>query len=229
MSNQYQAVAAVLQSAITSINAILTTPEDEMHRIRVTNGLQREIEQLLLLTGSGDLTTGQATVLGPATTIGGKPIAKQRRFTEADLTPSDDKVFQLKQDIENALVYFAPEASAEGILANVPDLVIRGVAKRAGLKVSKDEPKELTVEFVEKVKKALVDNGITGVVNDNDDDEKETPVKFEGLLQNVLKAGEGGISEVHEMSREDFNFPSEQKSEEPKQDPKPDPKKKAGK
>lgn len=161
MSKQYKAVAAVLAQAITSINAILTSSEDEMHRIRVTNNLQREADQLLLLTGTGDLSTGQTAVLGPATTIGGKPIGKQRRFTEADLVPSDDKVYNLKQRVEDAVQYFGPEASAEGILANIPDLVIRGVAKKAGLKVTKDEPKELTAEFVGEIQAALAtQNGL---------------------------------------------------------------------
>lgn len=161
MSNQYQAVAAILQNTITSINAILTSPDDEMHRIRIENRLRLEADQLLLLTGSGDLATGQPAVLGPATTIGGKPIGKVRKFTEADMIPSDDKVHQLKEAIEEALEYFGPDASAEGILARIPELIIRGVAKKAGLKVTKDEPKELTVEFIGEIQAALAaQNGL---------------------------------------------------------------------
>jgi hypothetical protein len=157
MSNQYKAVAAILTSTITTISQLLNSSEDEMHKLRISNRLKQEADQLLLLTGSGDLQTGQPAVLGPATTIGGKPIGKVRKFTEADMIPSDDKVHQLKEAIEDALEYFGPEANAAGILANIPELVIRGVAKKAGLKVTKDEPKELTVEFIEQIKTALAD------------------------------------------------------------------------
>jgi hypothetical protein len=155
MSQQYKAVAALLKNTIGAINELLSSPDDELHKLSVTNDLQRTHDKLLLLTGTGDLEAGQTTVLGPAKTIGGVPIAKQRRFTEADLVPADDKVFKLKQDIEEALIYFGPEANAAGILANIPELIIRGVAKRAGLQVTKDDPAEITVEFIESIKTAV--------------------------------------------------------------------------
>jgi hypothetical protein len=241
MSQQYKAVAAILKNTIASINELLNDPQDELHKLSITNDLQRTHDKLLLLTGTGDLESGKSTVLGPAKTIGGVAISKQRRFTEADLVPSDDKVFKLKQDIDAALVYFNPNASAEGILTNMPDLIIRGVAKKAGLKVSKDEPKELTVEFIEEVKQALEDAGLT--------QRKEpapalTKEELSDLEQRIKEATEGSqgemvapvasvnLNEVKEVVMETIPpIPvAEPETIDPsKQETKPDPKKKAGK
>jgi hypothetical protein len=239
MSNQYKAVAAVLQNAITTINAILTSPEDEMHRIRVTNRLQQESDQLLLLTGAGDLSTGETTVLGPATTIGGKKIGKVRKFTESDLVPSDDKVHQLKEAIDDALEYFGPDASSEGILARIPELIIRGVAKKAGLKVTKDEPQEVTVDFIEEVKVALFAAGLTQRMAPIETGEKVTTEDVEKLAAAITAPvtdnQEVGITTsetkppVDEVETPAVEQP---KPDEPKQDLKPketDTKKKTGK
>jgi hypothetical protein len=250
-NSQYKAVAAILTSAITSINSILTSAEDEMHKIRISNRLQQEADQLLLLTGSGDLATGKGAVLGPATTIGGKPISKQRRFTADDMIPADDKVNKLKKDVEAAVGYFGPNANAEGILANIPELIIRGVAKKVGLPYKKDEVETITVEFIEKIKEALAAAGIKGEPNDDDDEEEDDELNAAG--NQPLIAGQGGVSEVRIISTNDVGGPmgegkvesekqeapvnelqsapvvEEPKAEEPKQEPKPEPKKKTGK
>jgi hypothetical protein len=161
MSQQYKAAAKVIEGAIASINAILVGPEDEMHRLKLSQSLQREADYLLLVTGAGDLNENKdAVILGPATTIGGRPISKLPRITERDLKPSDDAVLNLKEAVENAVVYFGPDSDSAGILANIPDLVIRGVAKKAGLKVTKEQPKELTVEFIDEIKAALLAKGL---------------------------------------------------------------------
>jgi hypothetical protein len=224
MSHQYKAVAAIIKNSIASINEILGAPEDELHRISVTNDLQRTHDKLLLLTGTGDLEGQQSAILGPAKTIGGKPIAKLRKFTEADMIPSDDKVFQLKQEVEAAIFYFDPESNAEGILANIPDLIIRGVAKKAGMRVTKDEPKELTVEFIEQVKAAVallpkehVD--LDADININD----EAPAEPQLPAMAAVPAEE---DEVKAPADTVIPSPDEQKLQ---SDLKPDTKKKAGK
>ncbi len=246
MSHQYKAVAAVLKSTITSINEILKDPADEMHRIRITGDLQRQHDQLLLLTGAGDLETGQSAVLGPAKTIGGKPIAKQRRFTADDMIPADDKVNNLRKQVDAAVGYFGPDASAEGILANIPELLIRGVAKKAGLQVTKDEPKDITVEFIEKIKEALAAAGIKGEHTDDDDDEDKDDAADSNLsamagatlkedlnkgLEEAIMGGDP-MAPVGDgmMATKQAETPKEQpKAEEPKQETKSDPKKKTGK
>lgn len=215
MSQQYKAVAAILQQAITSVNAILNSPDDELHRLSVTNDLERSHNKLLLLTGTGDLEAQQSVVLGPAKTIGGQPIKKLRTFTEADLVPSDDKVFKLKQDIEDALVYFGEDLNNGSILANIPDMIIRGVAKRAGLKVTKDQPKELTLEFIDDVKAALRDAGLiqrrepAPALTEEELQalaKKHTPLfltdKPEGTIE-APETGSGGVSEIHILNTDD--------------------------
>lgn len=234
MSQQYKAVAALIKNTIAGINELLSDPNDELHRLSVTGDLQRSHDRLLLLTGTGDLETGKSAILGPAKTIGGVPIAKQRKFTEADLVPSDDKVFKLKQDIEDALASFAPEASAEGILANIPELIIRGVAKKAGLKVTKDEPAEITVEFIEQAKEALLVAGLTSKENSGPvtvvegDSEPSTEKSFDEVISEQMqpiKADEDSNATAGSL----FNETIVPAAEEPKQETKPDTKKKAGK
>jgi hypothetical protein len=195
MSNQYQAAAEVLKGAIAALNAILTKPEDEMHRIKITQTLQREADYLVLVTGAGDVTENKGSVLGPATTIGGKAIAKLPRITERELRPSDDKVLDLKEQVESALVYFGPDADSAGILANLPDIVIRGVAKKAGLQVTKQKPEILTVEFVDQIK--------TAVAAQNEKIEL-TEEEKEYLGNPLMKVGVGGIKEAHNIPAEDI-------------------------
>lgn len=189
--SKFQAAAQILQAAKAQIKALLTGPDEELHRLRLEQTLQRESDYILMVTGTGDVQGVETPTLGPATTIGGKPISKIRKLQESDLLPSDDAVLNLKQQVESALVYFGPESNSAGILANIPDLVIRGVAKKAGLKVTKDEPKELTVEFIDEIKAALHARS-------------ETPVNP------LLEVGKGGISEVVEVPIVDISLTNEQ-------------------
>lgn len=209
MSNQYQAAAEVLKGAIAALNAILTKPEDEMHRIKLTQSLQREADYLLLVTGAGDVTENLGTVLGNATTIGGKPIAKLSRITERDLRPSDDKVLDLKDQVESALVYFGPHSDSAGILANIPDIVIRGVAKKVGLQVTKQKPEILTVEFINQIKTALEEKELVPYLNLEEKREllkSKDPLNDDaGKIQPVI--GEGGIGEVHTIPAENIGAP----------------------
>lgn len=208
MSQQYKAAAEVIKGAIVTLNAILVGPEDEMHRLKLSQSLQHEADYLLLVTGAGDLTENKdAVVLGPATTIGGRPIAKLPRITERDLKPSDDAVLNLKEQVESALVYFGPDSDAAGILANIPDLVVRGVAKKAGLKVTKDQPKELTVEFIDEIKAALLAKGLVPSIRAEDKDLQEKYLSEKSL---PLVVGQGGLSEAHIVTSEDLTTTEEQ-------------------
>jgi hypothetical protein len=251
MSQQYKAVAEILKGAMASINVILVGSEDEMHRVKLTQTLQREADYILLVTGAGDITDNAGPVLGPATTIGGKPISKLPRITERDLRPSDDAVLSLKEQVEDALHYFSPGGSSAGILANMPDLVVRGVAKKAGLKVTKDQPKELTVEFIDEIKAALLEKGLTKHAEPagplTEEDISLVAEKIEEATEEVNKKkaqteevatdeeaaefGKNAAKDLYDMIKDVKPGQTDQpKIEEPKsEESKPDPKKKAGK
>lgn len=154
--NKYQQVAAILRKAAADAGLILVGPGDELHQIQIKNTLEREASRILLITGSGDLHASEIPVLGPAKTIGGEPIKKLRKFTEADMVPSDDKLFQLKQEVNSAIEYFRVEGrTPESLIAQIPDLVIRGVAKKVGMTVTKDDPKVLSPEFVAEIQEKV--------------------------------------------------------------------------
>jgi len=148
-------VAEILKEASDDIGIILKNPEDELHKLKLQQGLKRMADQIILITGSGDLENTAPVTLGPAKTIGGRSIEQIPKFTEADLAPSDDKVLQLKKDVESAYNDFA-SISAEEILAGYTDLVIRGVAKKLGMKVTKDNPASISIDFINEIKSKLV-------------------------------------------------------------------------
>lgn len=233
MSKHYQAAAEIIKGAIASINAILTDPEDEMHRLKLSQSLQREADYLLLVTGAGDVADNTGTVLGPATTIGGKPISKIPKITQRDLRPSDDKVLQLQEDVESALVYFGPDSDSGGILANIPDLIIRGVARKAGLQVTKQKPEILTVEFIDQIKEAVakLPKRIETNVTLTDEDVERLA---EAITRPVSPAD---VATTDDLEAHEFAADSTQElidmvkaiDSEPKQEAKPDTKKKTGK
>lgn len=122
-----------------------------MHRMRIATNLRRDADYIKLITGSGDIDAPAPTMLPPAKTFGGKPLRQLRTFTEDDLIASDDKVHQLRKQVEAAEKLFIEEQDPAALIASLTDVVIRGVAKKAGLPFSlKDVPK-VTPEFVAEI------------------------------------------------------------------------------
>lgn len=170
--SKYQVAAAILLDAYKQIEIVLNSPEDELHLIRLQQLLRRNADYLLLVTGAGDMTTPETVRLGPATTIGGKDIRKLRTFTEADIKASDDKVFQLKQRVQEALPDFY-DLDAESLLAITDDVVIRGIAKKLGMKAGKNDVPVVTVDFINSIKEKLPPKerlGEAGQEDEEDDD-----------------------------------------------------------
>jgi len=153
MSDKYKQVLTVLQSAKAEINAILTDPDDELHRIRLTNNLQKDHDNLALLTKSGDLVGEPVQGLKPAKKIGGKLIGMHKK-AKVDLKPSEEKVNVLKAKVETAFEAF-PNTPAKEILKTYDDLVIRGVAKKVQMKVTADDPAKITIPFINDIKKEI--------------------------------------------------------------------------
>lgn len=146
--SKYLKVAEVLIRLKELISEELIAPEDEMHKLRLMGVLQREADFIKLITQSGDIDTGTTANLGPATSIGGVPISKVKKFTEEDLIPSDDKVHQLKKKVEKAWNDI-PGMDPASVLAAYEDIVIRGVAKKAGMFVNKDQLPVISVQDIE--------------------------------------------------------------------------------
>lgn len=149
--SRFSNVVAMLTEAKRLIGTMLDKQEDEAFRMRLQTNIQRDIDYLNLLTGTGDLTPVEKVSLPPATTIGGQPINKPRKVTRDDLEPEERKVVTLREKIETLYPQFL-NIETKDLLLNYDELVIRGVAKKAKMKVTKDEPAELTLDFIEEIK-----------------------------------------------------------------------------
>lgn len=154
MSKHQQAIDLLLKTK-DGVKSILSDPIDQNHALRIDSDLQKIINTLSLTTGHGGFVTEKASTPGPATTFMGEKLEKQTVTPPEAIKPTPDQVNQLKDQIEVAFKSF-PDTDSEQILSTVDEVVIRGVAKKAGVKgISKDNPKEITVVFIDEVKETI--------------------------------------------------------------------------
>lgn len=153
MSKHKQAIDILLK-AKADVKALLTDPTDQHHALRIDSDLQKTINMLSLTTGNGGFTTESAKSHGPATTLFGEVIEKETATDARAVKPSQKDVADLKGKVEDAYKAF-PKMETKDILSDIEDLVIRGVAKKVGMKVSADNPKEITSDFIDQVKDVI--------------------------------------------------------------------------
>lgn len=153
----FRNVVEILQECKDHINLEMADmPDSEHHRLKLQADLNRNIEYINLLTGIGDTRPDEKVIVGPATTMGGQPIKRPpAKITSEDLEPEPRKVVELKARVEALWHTFVTRDSKE-ILKEVDDTTIRGVAKKAKMKVTKDDPEVITLQFVEEVKDAIL-------------------------------------------------------------------------
>lgn len=185
MANKYQQVADLLRESAKEVKVILADSQDEMHSIKITNDLERLASYIVLITGSGDTSATEIPVLGPAKTIGGVPIKKVRRFTADELVPSDDKKHELKQAVESAIFYFKIDRTPESLIAQIPDLVIRGLAKKVGMPWSAKDIKVVSPEYVAEIQEKVKEQ-----FADDDDEDDEDDLNFDASLEKETLGGD---------------------------------------
>lgn len=150
----YQQVIDILTDAKNQISQVLTTKNDEHHRLKLESDLQRNITYISLLTNTQDTQQKIAPETGPATTIAGKPIVVNKKVKVEDLEPHQERLEVLRRKIENAYPRFL-KMETQFIKNEFEENVIRGVAKKAKMKVTKEEPAEITLAFVEEIKENI--------------------------------------------------------------------------
>lgn len=148
---KFSAVIGILSDARDKISKLLSAHEDDNFRIAITHRLQMDIDKLALLHGiSVDDTPVKP--MGAATTIAGKPIEHVKKVSLKDTEPDDDSVKILKAYVNEMYASFLKTDTVE-ILKTADPLVVRGVAKKAGMnKVTKDNPEKITIEFIDEIK-----------------------------------------------------------------------------
>jgi len=94
----------------------------------------------------------------PVTHILGIPVTNSKRIKKSEpqtmVNPKEEDVKILKNDVEAALTTFL-ERDSKDLLESLDHIVIRGVAKKAGMQVTILEPETLTVQFINEVKEAI--------------------------------------------------------------------------
>lgn len=155
--NKQELVIQILQEAQGLVKQLLTEPDEQHHALRIESTLQREINMFSLLTNTKvpNAPVSAPIELGNATSVLGQRITKTAETAPADLLPTGQAVQQLTEKVEDAYTRYA-SMTAEEILAKEEDIVLRGVAKKAGIKgVSKDNPKKIDLDFVQRLKEKI--------------------------------------------------------------------------
>lgn len=152
--NKHEQVIDELSTAKSNIDRILSDPDDQHHKLRMGNAIQREINYLAMITGNATAGEQPSQILGPATHIGGQKINYPDRTKSEELKTDDQSLTELREKVETAYTEF-PSKTSEEILAEYDDIIIRGVTKKSGIPINKDKPKVLSVKFVDGIKKAI--------------------------------------------------------------------------
>lgn len=114
---------------------------------------------LMKQKASGSPETGE--IFGTVTKLKGqdfKPGEKPSAPKVPEKIKSADEIAaeELKEKVD-ALEPLFTKIESDKILDEHSDLVIRGVAKRAGLPVTEDNPKKIDVKYIDQIKKALTE------------------------------------------------------------------------
>jgi hypothetical protein len=179
---QHEQVVDILSDTKEKIKALLSNPEDANHSLKITSSIQREIDYISLVTGvAGNEATASTptNLMPPAQTLFGDPLevnTKAAPVTNDELKPEAVKVDNLKAAVIEASKTFLTTESSD-IIANMDDLVIRGVAKKYNMPVTKDEPARLTIEFIEEIKAAIT--------KDNEEQAERLSQKHQALKDTV--------------------------------------------
>lgn len=91
-----------------------------------------------------------------ARTIMGQPVPEKTPIVEqvAAIQPTADDLSKLREDVAKAYESF-PSLSNKEIRNTLSDLELRGVARKAGLHVTKTEPAHITEEFLNQIREAI--------------------------------------------------------------------------
>lgn len=148
-----------IQTAITEIEAL----RNKLGKVLAEhdNLLIRCNSVLLTLENGLRHTIGGATNVGggdfvptPITEMMGIKANKPKPIVKADLEPKNADVQALRDEADKAYRNFL-ERDNDSILANMEDIVIRAVAKKAGMDVTSTVPEKIDEAFIISIKAAI--------------------------------------------------------------------------
>lgn len=166
----------VLQKAHAQISAI-DNSEMDARKYAILNDLNKHANVLRLELGedipTSELQPKSKAVGAPLTKLFGKEVKPKKvevqveetteEKTETTVTANanvqlktaeDVQIEELKKEIDELYPRFV-ETETDTLLDRESDIVLRGVAKRAGLPVTEKNPKNITAKYVELIKTAI--------------------------------------------------------------------------
>jgi uncharacterized protein YnzC (UPF0291/DUF896 family) len=157
----------IVQRVIDKINALksaikkdlLTEPELEPFLIRCENSLETmsralnvaiggDIEPLSAIAGNGEF------IPQPLTAVLDMAVNKVEKTNIDDINPRQAEIEKIKAEVKNVYKSML-EREPKDILEGTDELILRGVAKKAGLNVDANTPETLSVEFVKEIQLAI--------------------------------------------------------------------------
>lgn len=112
------------------------------------NGLKHRVGEVIIEPATN------AWQPAPLTYVLGEAINEIKPLSADTAKPSSADINKLKQEVQEAYGGFV-ERNSESILANMEDMIIRGVAKKAGMDVTSIDPEIITIEFIDSIKEAI--------------------------------------------------------------------------
>lgn len=122
--------------------------------IRADHTLETLSNGLLHIIGESPTNQSSTFTPTPITHVLGDDVTQQEKVDLKAITPTNADKEALKKQATEAYDTFL-DRDSNVILESVDDLIIRAVAKKAGMDVTSTNPEKITVEFIESIKEAI--------------------------------------------------------------------------
>lgn len=149
-----------LEEAYTRIQTVIR-PEIEHFRNRILQGLKKEIDILRIQSGLDAIAPPESIIpieRIPLKKVMGKDVTVTTRPKDVNLpykqTPEDVEYFELQTRADELYPKILATPS-DNLLDSVTEQEMRALAKKAGLPVTNDNPKRITIEYIDKIKAAI--------------------------------------------------------------------------
>lgn len=159
-TNPVAAVIDLLDKTREEVEQLLSAKEHTLFKTRVVSDLKKQCNFLRARSGM--------PLLGDTRKRFG-PIPLEEKPAEESVQLPSTKALEAEelQKEVNAVYEGFVERENDDILDSVSDLVIRGVAKKAGMQVSQTEPEKLNAAFVDQIKEAIKEKAKTDTLIDD--------------------------------------------------------------
>jgi hypothetical protein len=159
MAKPIQQAIEVVRQAKTEVNKLLSAPETNHNLLEINSHFTRIETRLSYMGGilepeAKTKSTGKR--FPPITTFMGAKLETSKPITNDDLTPGEErrkKFIGRVNKLWNEISNFNPETILTSYRIETDVMILRGVAKRAGIKDY--ESRELTTEFVTDIQAAV--------------------------------------------------------------------------